>query len=341
MNPYSSYPERQKWFGYSSGESWIDAFDGETSKLEGIGSKAVSSLGSCFASRISSYLIGNGFNYPLFEPYPDFLVANDSQNPLFSCRYGFVYTVDSLYQLVNEVSDGPLYRFGVSRANSRNVIDLLRPDVGTFDSEESAELDRQIHIERVREMFTRTRVLAVTLGLTEGWRDGDGVVYGQHPAITSVTTDSYYRYSSNYETIRRKLAESLLKIRAINKSIEFVITVSPVLLKATHQPKHCVVASMDAKAKLRAVSACISDEFEFVDYFPSFEIVALAQSHGYFLDGTLRSVDYAKTDLIMRSFSRWLGLRPHETCAGPQNDARSAAAQIIQKECDDISEGIN
>ena len=55
--------------------------------------------------------------------------------------------------------------------------------------------------------------------------------------------------------------------------IKVVITVSPVPLLATFTNEDCVVANELSKSTLRAVAGYFTNKYEYVDYFPAYEMV--------------------------------------------------------------------
>ncbi|SMO67881.1 GSCFA domain-containing protein [Paracoccus laeviglucosivorans] len=54
---------------------------------------------------------------------------------------------------------------------------------------------------------------------------------------------------------------------------KILLTVSPVPLGATFEARDCVISNSYSKATLRVVADMLTRDFDFVDYFPSYEIV--------------------------------------------------------------------
>jgi hypothetical protein len=58
--------------------------------------------------------------------------------------------------------------------------------------------------------------------------------------------------------------------------LKIVLTVSPVPLHDTFSGIDILTANSYSKATLRAVAQDVADEHEYIDYFPSYELVTLA-----------------------------------------------------------------
>jgi hypothetical protein len=79
-------------------------------------------------------------------------------------------------------------------------------------------------------------------------------------------------------------------LRDANPKIKVILTVSPVPLTATASGDHVLIATMRSKSILRAVAADAVSSSDFVDYFPSFEIVSSFPYGRIFYEANLRSV---------------------------------------------------
>jgi GSCFA family len=75
-------------------------------------------------------------------------------------------------------------------------------------------------------------------------------------------------------------ARALIVLETGNRAKQILLTVSPVPLTATFSGMDVVMANAYGKSGLRAVAQLIYDEFEEVDYFPSYEMVALSKEGG-------------------------------------------------------------
>ena len=94
----------------------------------------------------------------------------------------------------------------------------------------------------------------------------------------------------------------IARARAINPKLRFLLTVSPVPLVATATSQQVVVASSYSKSVLRAVAGHLESKYDFVDYFPSFEIVSSHVMRGAFYEADMRSVLKPGVDHVMAQF---------------------------------------
>ncbi|MBU3537078.1 GSCFA domain-containing protein, partial [Alkalihalobacillus clausii] len=61
-------------------------------------------------------------------------------------------------------------------------------------------------------------------------------------------------------------------LKNINPALKILLTVSPVPLIATYENQHVLVSNTISKSILRVSANEISKKYDFVEYFPSFEI---------------------------------------------------------------------
>jgi hypothetical protein len=66
---------------------------------------------------------------------------------------------------------------------------------------------------------------------------------------------------------------ALRLLKQLNPRMQVVLTVSPVPLHRSFNQHDIFVNNMESKCTMRAVAAQICREFDWVHYFPSFEIV--------------------------------------------------------------------
>lgn len=71
--------------------------------------------------------------------------------------------------------------------------------------------------------------------------------------------------------IYEDLSLFIKRVREINPSVKFLFTVSPVPLTATATDDHVLVATTKSKSVLRTVAGQLSDEYDYIDYFPSYD----------------------------------------------------------------------
>jgi hypothetical protein len=251
-----------------------------------------------------------GFRFIDKEPAPGFIVNKATRLEygygMYSARYGNVYTPRQLWQLFQRAfgqftpkEDLWLWRDG--------VVDPFRPTIEPepFSSVDELLRSRQHHLAMVREVFESVDLFVFTLGLTEcfGSRH-DGAVYPVAPGVNGGTWDPAMLAFHNFghEAVVADMRAFLAALRALRPEVQVLLTVSPVPLMATASGEHVAVATMRSKSTLRAAASALCDEFPWVDYFPSYEIVASPAMQGRFFEADRRSVSEAGVDHVMRQF---------------------------------------
>ena len=269
----------------------------------------ISTAGSCFAQHISRHLTKAGFNFQDFEPAPPLLPQHLRQKfnyGTYSARYCNIYTARQLHQLV----DRALGHFSPVEQPWRmadGVVDPFRPLLEPVPFADVTELERSRadHMAAVREMLHKSDIIIFTLGLTEGWiSKADGAVRPLCPGTAggSFSEMAYEFKNFNYFEIFEDLVGAFSKIKSLNPSIRFVLTVSPVPLTATKTEDHVMVATSYSKAVLRAVAGHVASEVDFVEYFPSYELIAAPSMKGLFFDHNMRTVNEAGVSYVMTHF---------------------------------------
>jgi hypothetical protein len=257
----------------------------------------VATAGSCFAQHIGRALKSRGFTVLDLERPPALLdeaTAHRFGYGIYSARYGNIYSVAQLLQLIEEVRGARQPVEYVWEKNGR-YFDALRPSVESngLASPQLVEAHRAYHRKRVRRMFKSADVLIFTLGLTETWRHkADGTVYPTAPGVLAGTfdPDRHEFHNAGFEEIHRDFLAFRTALQRINPAIRILLTVSPVPLTATASGAHVLAATTYSKSVLRAVAGTLAAQFHDVDYFPSYEIVTGIQSRWRFFDENLRTV---------------------------------------------------
>jgi GSCFA family protein/polysaccharide biosynthesis acetyltransferase WcbI-like protein len=273
-------------------------------------SDRIATAGSCFAQHIARALEGSGYNYLVTEPAPPGLAPEAARSAgygLFSTRCGNVYTARQLLQLFDRAHGAfdPGDRAWL-RPDGRYA-DPFRPRIEPdgFATVDALIAARDRHLAAVRAMFERLDVFVFTLGLTEAWRAiSDGAVFPVAPSVVAGTMES-----TRYEFVNFTVAEVSSDLRAflarlagVNSAARVILTVSPVPLVVTYEPRHVLVSATYSKSALRAAVDEIEREHPHVWYFPAYEIVASAFTRGAYYKSDFRSVNEAGVDQVMRLF---------------------------------------
>jgi len=250
------------------------------------------SAGSCFAHSIAAYLQQKGFAYLVTETGPPWLRPEQAQKfqyGVYSARYGPVYGPLQFWQLVQRAW-GQFSPQDDCWAAGQGWVDPFRPRIqpGGFVSPEAMRLDREHHLAAVREAFAQADLLILTLGLTECWRSClDGAVYPQCPGKQWGVFDSerYVFHNLSLAEIEACLSASVAFLAEINPKLRWILTLSPVPLAVTAEPKHVLEATGYSKALLRVAIENLCREFAQVDYFPAYELVMHDRQAAFAPDG--------------------------------------------------------
>jgi hypothetical protein len=265
--------------------------------------------GSCFAQHVGRTLTESGYHVIDTEPLPPFVPAKVAQKhgyQLYSARYGNVYTMRQFLQLLQEA-------FGTFKpADSiweRNgtYYDALRPGMtpGGLETPALVQDARDYHLRAVRDAVTQTGIVVLTLGLTETWQHSpSGTIYPTAPGTIAGQYDPAIHSFINFRA--REIRKDFIAVRKLflaeNADVKFLLTVSPVPLTATAGEDHVLPATIYSKSVLRTVAGELTQDFENVDYFPSFEIVSSHPSAGAFFEPNMRTVKPTAVRKVMRTF---------------------------------------
>lgn len=308
-NPYSNLADHGFW-RRSVSDVEAHRFDPVVNPRFAISSDTrVATAGSCFAQHISRSLAASGCNYFVSEA-GDALPETERTRRnfgVFSARYGNIYSTMQLNQLFDEA-------FGARRPDDHawrrpdgRWVDPFRQQVEPAGFADPAEVaaDRTNHLAAVRRMFEQCDLFVFTLGLTECWRAlSDGSVYSSAPGVIAGDFDPARHTFDNLDVAicYAELAAFLTKLRACNADVRVLLTISPVPLIATAEDRSVVVATAYSKAVLRVVADMAWRAFDWVDYFPSYEIITGSQAHGRYYEDDAREVNRLGVAHAMRCF---------------------------------------
>lgn len=279
----------------------------------------IATAGSCFAQHLGQVLRRAGLTVLDAEPGPQGVAPDLLQRHgfgLYSGRYGNIYTVRQMVQLLDEIASGEPDPAVVWRRCAR-FHDALRPglDPDGLDSAEEVLAIRRRHLERLAPMLAQASVLVFTLGLTEAWRCRDsGRVFPTCPGVIAGTFDPARHEFVNfaYPALMADLERLRASLHRCNPAMRLLLTVSPVPLAATASGGHVLPATQYSKAGLRAAAGDFAAAHPDVDYFPSYEIVTNPAARGGFFAEDLRQVTPEAVATVMRVFLAAHGLQARD-----------------------------
>lgn len=309
-NPYSSRQNYCFW-GRAVSDTWPGHIDPVTRTLNIQKDSKICTMGSCFAQHIARFIERAGFNHYVTETPPVGISATEALKcnyGVFSARYGNIYTARQALQLLKRAyglyspSDAIWLKNGT-------FVDAFRPAIHPEGFATQNELidSREQHLVCVKRAFENSDVFVFTLGLTEAWMSNiDGAVYPVAPGVAGGRYESskYVFKNFTFDEVLADLREFFTLLKERNNKIQIVLTISPVPLIATYEDRHILVSTSASKSILRAVADQIEREYEFVIYFPSYEIVTSpATSKNYYAED-LRTVTDVGVNHVMRVFKR-------------------------------------
>jgi len=232
-------------------------------------------IGSCFARGVENALVGQQMQVlsraTEFDAFP---AVNNELKLGFTNKY-------NTYSIYNEL------RWALDPEAEfvhESVVDIgsgVYYDPHTNPALELAGLAETLRRRSIMQSITRRivecRVVIITLGLAEVWRDRIAETF----INTTPLPEAVRRHPDRYEFHVSSFAENLANLAKIHHVInhfghsdtQIVVTVSPVPLMATFSNDDIVVANSYSKSVLRAVAQEWASAHQNVHYFPSYEIV--------------------------------------------------------------------
>jgi len=327
-HPYRGLPDRNFWRRFVTDTAWRDVSFMDAPKFTLQAEDKLATAGSCFAQHITRYMKQAGLVPFVAEPAHPFVSALQPEYAesydQFSARYGNIYTARQGVELIQQ-SAGTMAVVNDFVEDGGRWFDLLRPGVtkrGCLNLEE-AIADRAYHLQCVRRMFESIDVFVFTLGLTECWQNaGEGHTY---PVCPGTVRGTYYAEQHlfrnfGFSEVVNDLEALIQAGRDLNPNLKFIFTVSPVPLVATRTNQNVIVASAYSKAVLRAAIGEVVPRYDFVEYFPSYEIISQPASFGQYLAADLRDANARGVGHVMACFlsSFYPLLRESLTLRAPQ-----------------------
>ncbi len=235
----------------------------------------VFTVGSCFARNIEHALIKSGIDVittrclipdELYE-----LTGVGARNGALNA-----YTPHSMLDLLRWSDRGDRMSAGALDLGDGNWADMLVSGL-KFMSREELELVRG-KILNTYEELSSARTVIITLGYTEAWFDKvDNTFVNRSPAATRATMKHGNRYQFQNADALAVLdcLDKIVKIIRIktNDTAKIVFTTSPVPMHGTFTENDVICANMYSKSTLLSAAVATAAKYDFVDYFPSYEMV--------------------------------------------------------------------
>ena len=233
-------------------------------------------IGSCFARGVEAALLGRKMQ--VLSAAPEFASFQPSAKGLAGLGCTNKYNTYSIYNELRWALD-PEARFprdSIVDVGSGLYYDPhTNPDLPLADLNET--LRRRSIIQLVSSRIAQCRVVIITLGLVEVWRDKIANTFINTAPIHEALSSHADRYEFQISDFGQNLT-NLEQVHALlsqfgHPDFHVVVTVSPVPLMATFSTQDVVIANTYSKSMLRAVAQEWAAAHENVHYFPSYEIV--------------------------------------------------------------------
>ena len=345
MHPYKGLPSESFWKSGVSEKLWPEINFKISTKFKMTQVDKIATGGSCFAQHIAKHLSSLGLSHYITEMPPKFLGqdrASELNYGVFSARYGNIYTVRQLRDLI-EFAFGWREPIILASQTAGGWVDLLRPGVQAepYQSLADLECDRIFHLDCVRKMWLEADVFIFTAGLTETWYDvNSGIMFPVCPGTKAGEYDPDAHKFKNFKTseVLEDLNWCIQFIGTQNKNLKWIFTVSPVALSATATNQHVLLATTNAKSILRAAIDEICENYSTCEYFPSYEITLSAANFGQFLDSDLRSISPRGVNLVLRKFQSAFAFNSDASIVlgkAARSDVEERIRTAVKAECDE------
>lgn len=351
-HPYESLPNKAFWRRSVAKPKMRDVDPVGRFDLRIEPDTKVATAGSCFAQHVARHLSKAGFNYYITEAGHPILSSNvraTHNYGTFSARYGNVYTARQLTQLIERAYGNftPMERPWMMPDGS--VRDPFRPQVqpGGFISIAEMEADRAQHLAAVRKMFENLDVFVFTLGLTECWESKeDGAVFPLCPGVEGgeFSSEKYAFRNQDVLEVTADMERFVSTLKTVNPKAEIILTVSPVPLMATAQnDAQVLTATTYSKAVLRVAADMLVQKYDFIHYFPSYEVITGSYNRGQYFAEDLRNVTEEGVTHVMKLLLKYAtGKKSFDhmashTIADEPDTTTEMARAFVEVECDEIA----
>jgi hypothetical protein len=261
-------------------------------------------IGSCFARGIERALVGHKMDVLSAAPeFTSFQAINKDVTGLgFTNKYNTFSILNELRWALDPTAHFPQESI-LDIGNGLFYDPHTNPTLPLADLEET--LRRRSIIEMVTGRITQCRVVIITLGLVEAWRDKIANTF----VNTTPIPDALRTHGDRYEFHISNFVQNLANLEEIHSLLSrfghpdfhVVVTVSPVPLMATFSTQDVVIANTYSKSMLCTLAREWAAAHTNVHYFPSYEIV-LNSERGVTWEEDLRHVRGRVVQHIMSIF---------------------------------------
>jgi len=263
----------------------------------------VFTIGSCFAREIETVLKNNGLSVPVAEMRFPVGEVGGHHDHEYDAHLLNEYNAGTILQRIENAA-------GIFSYTDDMGIQAAAPGTYYIESEMKEAclgegwyfdmflrdhvqalplpriLERRKEIENLYKKMLESDKIIITLGLVEAWFDNYTNCYVNHTPSFSVISSDPLRWSlhrMDVDDVLFRMAKAIKILNSISKK-NILITVSPVPLTATFTENNISLASCYSKSVLRIAAEKLTEQFDNVDYFPSYEIVMSFGTAGGFTE---------------------------------------------------------
>ena len=244
---------------------------------------SIFTIGSCFARNVENKLARSGFNFVT----SDFSLSSEyylGEGEAASSRG--VLNKYNPHSMKTEILRALGHIVDIADNGFIEISDEIWHDPQASRLKPSSFNIMKDIRDQLNEVSARVKsasVVFITLGLTETWYDTvTGMSLNQPPNpmhLRRLGERIFFKNTTCSETIENieEMIAAIVKAREGN--VKFIITVSPVPMGQTFTGKDVIIANTYSKSTLRSAVLSIVDKYDYVDYFPSYEMVVNSPRH--------------------------------------------------------------
>lgn len=283
----NSTQDANSWEGSVSEKSLFDMSNLWMPKFKIHKTHKIITLGSSFSQYISEYLHKN--NYSWYQPEkPPYGLSKKNivkYNYSYSARTGDILTASLLHQWI-------YWSFKPSKCPQKsiliqdNIFDPFRPTIEPkgFQSKNEMLLSRNQTLESLNKSLLNADCCILTISSIISLIDKNEIEYPVtiKKIIDNLSHYSLKPYKHNFNEIKKYLEKLIMLIRSKNPLIKIIFTVSPVVIDNPKSSKHPILDYSTSKSTILTAISEIEQEYNFVDYFPAYEIMTSHVFRGLF-----------------------------------------------------------
>ena len=271
-NPYANWPradDPDSRFGAFADPAFTPRFLLEPGQR-------IFTIGSCFARNVEWALARRGFDIPALQYSADATGDREEIQAGLNNYIPAAIAPQIEWAFGERTFDIDIHGVEVGRGR---YLDL---QLGSYHRPVSAPelLQRREKISGVYRSLASCEAVIITLGLVEAWFDKKSGIYVNAPPLRGVAAEQPDRFELHilqYEEVIASLRDLIALLgRVCPPGHRIIMTVSPVPLIATFTTSDVAVANSYSKAVLRAAVGALVEEYDHLEYFPSYESVTLS-----------------------------------------------------------------